>query len=250
VTFSVGLAPSVTVPVAAPLISTLTTLVVAVTVVLQLAGSACSPVMDSVAFPEPAAGLAVTEAVNEPLLQSMVPLLVVKTKSLLIANSWAVVLSGNVTVGPPLAQVTPNVTVIGELKFTWVEPTVWLKSSNCQAVVMTSVIGDAKITNLCQSVNLVGINLVIRAGRGSNPVHATNLVLDSTDLSGDANFTNIQIGRDAHDLTEDSVKGNPYTFGQQADSVDIDHVRQDSYATTASTFSLPGLSMSFQSEGC
>ena len=127
----------------------------------------------------------------------------------------------------------------------------WLKSSNGQAVVMTSVIGDAKITNLCQSVNLVGINLVIRAGTGSKPVEATNLVLDSTDLSGDASFNNIQIGRDAGDLTEvPSVQGNKYTFAQQADSVSIDNVRQDSYATTASTFSLPGLSMSFQSKGC
>jgi hypothetical protein len=127
----------------------------------------------------------------------------------------------------------------------------WLKSSNGQAVVMTSVIGNAQITNLCQSVNLVGINLVIRAGTGSKPVQATNLVLDSTDLSGDTSFNNIQIGRDAGDLTEvPSVQGNKYTFAQQADSVDIDNVRQDSYATTASTFSLPGLSMSFQSKGC
>jgi hypothetical protein len=127
----------------------------------------------------------------------------------------------------------------------------WLKSSNCQAVVMTSVIGDAKITNLCQSVNLVGINLVIRAGTGSNPVHATNLVLDSTDLSGDATFNNIQIGRDASTVSEvPTIPGPKYTFAQQADSVDIDNVRQDSYATTASTFSLPGLSMSFQSKGC
>lgn len=126
----------------------------------------------------------------------------------------------------------------------------WLKSSNGQAVVMTSVIGDAKITNLCQSVNLVGVNLVIRAGTGSTPVHATNLILDSTDLSGDATFNNIQIGRDASNLSEDQTVGPKYSFGQQADSVDIDHVRQDSYATTASTFSLPGLSMSFQSKGC
>jgi hypothetical protein len=126
----------------------------------------------------------------------------------------------------------------------------WLKSSNCQAVVMTSVIGDAHITNLCQSVNLVGINLVIRAGNKGTPVHASNLILDSTDLSGDATFGNIQIGRDASDLTEDPVKGGLYTFGQQADTVDINNVRQDSYATTASTFSLPGLSMSFQSKGC
>ena len=94
----------------------------------------------------------------------------------------------------------------------------WLRSSNGQAVVMTSVIGHAQITNLCQSVNLVGINLVIRAGTGSKPVDATDLVLDSTDLSGDASFGNIQIGRDASDVTEvPSIKGNKYTFAQQAD---------------------------------
>jgi hypothetical protein len=128
----------------------------------------------------------------------------------------------------------------------------WLKSSNGQAVVMTSVIGDAKVYNLCQSVNLVGINLVIRAGSGSTPVHATNLVLDSTDLSGsNATFDNIQIGRDASSLTQvPSIEGHPYTFAQQADSVDITNVRQDNYASTASTFSLPGLSMTFQSKGC
>ena len=127
----------------------------------------------------------------------------------------------------------------------------WLKSTNGQALVMTSVIGDAQITNLCQSVNLVGINLVIRAGTGSSPVHATNLVLDSTDLSGDATFHSISIGGDANDVSEvQGFKGHPFTFSQQADSLDIDNVRQDAYATTASTFSLPNLSMSFQSKGC
>jgi len=127
----------------------------------------------------------------------------------------------------------------------------WLAKSNGQALVMTSVIGHAKITNLCQSVNLAGINLVIRAGTGSSPVDATNLVLDSTDLSGDATFNTIQIGKDASDDSEvPSLAGPKYSFSQQADSVDIDNVRQDSYATTASTFSLPGLSMSFQSKGC
>ena len=127
----------------------------------------------------------------------------------------------------------------------------WLKSSNGQAVVMTTVIGDAKVYNLCQSVNLVGVNLVIRAGTGSTPVHATNLVLDSTDLTGNATFNNIQIGRDASNLTQvPSIEGHAFTFSQQADSVDITDVRQDNYASTASTFSLPNLSMSFQSKGC
>jgi hypothetical protein len=128
----------------------------------------------------------------------------------------------------------------------------WLKGTNGQAVVMTSVIRNATVTDLCQSVNLVGINLVIKAGGGTNLVHASNLVLDSTDLSGDeADFSNIQIGPDASTLTEvPGITGHPYTFSQQADSVDITNVRQDDYASTAATFTLPNLSMSFQSKGC
>ncbi|WP_246507697.1 DUF6230 family protein [Actinocrinis puniceicyclus] len=39
-------------------------------------------------------------------------------------------------------------------------------------------------------------------------------------------------------------------FAQQPRTVDISNLRQDGYATTAASFSLPGLSMSSQNSGC
>lgn len=126
-----------------------------------------------------------------------------------------------------------------------------LSDTGGQAVIMVSAIKNAQLTNLCQSVSLGGIFLVLRAGSGSSPVQATDLVVDSTQLSGNATFTSIQIGQDASTPTAvPGVTGPLGDFGQQADSVTIDNLRQTNYATTASTFTLPGLSMSFQSKGC
>jgi hypothetical protein len=125
-----------------------------------------------------------------------------------------------------------------------------LTATGGQQIVMVSAIQSAQLTNLCQSVNLGAINLVLRAG-GSTPVQATNLVVDSDQLSGDASFTNISIGQDASTLSEvPGVTGPLGDFGQQSDHVTINNLRQDNYATTAASFTLPGLSMSFQSNGC
>src|ERR1051326_1864099 len=48
-----------------------------------------------------------------------------------------------------------------------------LRDQNGQQVVFVSAIRDATVKNLCQSINLVGTNLVIRAGSGK-PVQAHN----------------------------------------------------------------------------
>ncbi|MFL6074019.1 MAG: DUF6230 family protein [Mycobacteriales bacterium] len=113
--------------------------------------------------------------------------------------------------------------------------------------VAISVIGDATIHNLCQSVvthtPIGDITLKITAGTGSTPVEATNLVLDVTQLDADATFTNIEIGRDAGTLDKAGVKGPAGTFGQQADKVHLEKVRQQAWATTAGTFKLNGLSL-------
>lgn len=94
-------------------------------------------------------------------------------------------------------------------------------------------------------------NLVIRAGSGSSPVEATNLVVDSDSLTGDANFTNLSVDQDASTLNEiPGVAGPLGTFGQQADKVTIKNLRQDNWATTASSFTLPGLSIGFSDNGC
>ncbi len=119
-----------------------------------------------------------------------------------------------------------------------------------QEVVIVSAIKDATLTNLCQSVDLGGINLVINAGHGSTPVSAHDLVTDSDVISGDASFKNIEIGGDASTFTKGDSKGPAGVFGQQADTVTIDNLRQRNYATTAAAFKLPGLHLGFKSKGC
>lgn len=117
-------------------------------------------------------------------------------------------------------------------------------------LVITSAIKKATLDSLCQSVDLGGINLLIKAGSGSSKVQATDLTTDSTLLSGDASFNNIEIGNDASQLDKAGVQGPPGVFSQQADTVHIDNLRQTNYKTTAGTFTLPGLKLSFSDTGC
>ncbi|MFE2109521.1 DUF6230 family protein [Kitasatospora sp. NPDC059463] len=119
-----------------------------------------------------------------------------------------------------------------------------------QVLVAVSAIKEASLTKLCQSVELGGINLLIKAGDGGTPVTATDLTTDSDLLTGDAEFKNIEIGGDASTFTKAGVKGLPGVFGQQADTVKIRNLRQHNYATTAGAFKLPNLRLSFSSEGC
>ncbi|MFJ9454410.1 DUF6230 family protein [Kitasatospora sp. NPDC101447] len=125
-------------------------------------------------------------------------------------------------------------------------------STGGQVLVAVSAIKTAQITNLCQSVDLGGVNLVIHAGDGGTPVSATNLTTDSDLLSGDAEFTNIEIGGDASTFTKAGPvgKGNPGVFGQQADTVLLTNLKQHNYASTAVGFKLPNLRLSFSSQGC
>ncbi|SEE67395.1 hypothetical protein SAMN05216489_07728 [Streptomyces sp. 3213] len=119
-----------------------------------------------------------------------------------------------------------------------------------QVLVVTSAIKKATLDTLCQSVDLGGTNLLIKAGSGSSKVQATDLTTDSTLLTGDASFNNIEIGNDASTLTKAGVQGPIGVFSQQADTVHIDNLRQTNYKTTAGTFTLPGLKLSFSDTGC
>ncbi|MCX4749914.1 DUF6230 family protein [Kitasatospora sp. NBC_01287] len=123
-------------------------------------------------------------------------------------------------------------------------------STGGQVLVAVSAIKTATLTNLCQSVNLGGTNLKITAGTGSTPVTASDLTTDSDVLTGDASFSNIQIGGDASTFTDAGVQGPQGVFGQQADTVTIQNLRQDNWATTAVSFKLPGLHLSFSDTGC
>jgi hypothetical protein len=126
-----------------------------------------------------------------------------------------------------------------------------LTEANGQQPVIVSAIRSAKLYDLCQSVNLGFVNLVIHAGGGGSPVKASTLVTDSDTISGDATFTNLSVDEDASQLDEvPGVAGGLGTFGQQADHVVIKHLRQNNWATTASTFTLPGMSISFSGNAC
>ncbi|MFD8702980.1 DUF6230 family protein [Kitasatospora sp. NPDC059648] len=121
-----------------------------------------------------------------------------------------------------------------------------------QVLVAVSAIKSAQITNLCQSVDLGGVSLVIHAGDQGTPVSASDLTTDSDLLSGDAEFKNIEIGGDASTYTKAGPvgKGQPGVFGQQADHVQLTHLNQHNYASTAVGFKLPSLRLSFSSKGC
>jgi hypothetical protein len=117
--------------------------------------------------------------------------------------------------------------------------------------VAVSAIRNATLTNLCQSVAVGPFILVLRAGGGGTPVSASNLVVDADQQTGNATFGNITIGQDASTLTEDpGITGAVGGFGEQADTITIDNLRQHTWLTTAGTFTLPGLSLSFSHTGC
>jgi hypothetical protein len=126
-----------------------------------------------------------------------------------------------------------------------------------QVVVIVSAIDKAELTNLCQSVSLGGVNLKITAGDHGTPVKADSLVVDSDQISGDTDFRDINVGQDAstfdkvNDRTNGGkIKGGEGVFGQEARTVDIDNLRQNNYATTASRFTLTHLRMAFTGDGC
>ncbi|MFJ9408304.1 DUF6230 family protein [Streptomyces sp. NPDC101393] len=116
--------------------------------------------------------------------------------------------------------------------------------------VAVTAIKTAELNNLCQSVVthlpvLGDISLNLSAGGGGKPVEAENLFVDATQLSGNAAFHNIEIGRDASTLDKGpaSAQGLQDLFAQQADDVSINKLRQTAWATNAGTFKLSGLSM-------
>lgn len=106
--------------------------------------------------------------------------------------------------------------------------------------VAISGIDSAKLYDLCQSVKVANLPVVltINAGGGGNPATASDLLLDVTQLEGNATFTNIDIGVDASD-----VGGQAGAFGQRADSVVITDLKQVAWSTSAGTFTLNGLKL-------
>jgi hypothetical protein len=113
--------------------------------------------------------------------------------------------------------------------------------------VIVSAINSAKLTGLCQSVKIGPVTLRLTAGTGGTPASASNMIVDASGQTGsEATFKNISIGLDAGTLTEDpGASGAAGSFGEQADTVTIDNLNQDTWLTTAGTFTLPDLSLGF-----
>lgn len=117
--------------------------------------------------------------------------------------------------------------------------------------VVITALRSGTIANLCQSVRVGPFTLVLRAGGGGSPAQVSNIVIDADSQSGNAQFNNVTIGQDASTLTEDPGHAGPAGgFAEQADAFSITNLRQHTWLTTAGTFTLPGLSLSFSRSGC
>ncbi|GAA2580105.1 DUF6230 family protein [Winogradskya consettensis] len=131
------------------------------------------------------------------------------------------------------------------------------KTDGTKIPVAVSSIDSAKLYNLCQSVKTPGlpISLTIRAGReDGKPAKATNLLIGVNELSGDAEFTDINIGQDASTVgpaseNAEEKKARTGMFGQQATHVKIDGLKQTAVSTTAGTFTLTGLNLKINVSG-
>ncbi|MGW2473670.1 DUF6230 family protein [Streptomyces sp. NPDC001665] len=126
--------------------------------------------------------------------------------------------------------------------------------------VAVSGFRHATITNMCQSVvtpnlpfGLGSVTLRLKAGDPKDTdkkVDATGLYLDVSELNGDAEFGNIDIGVRTGDLSDPGVQPkagkyvNPNGFSQRAETAKLTGVQQKAWATTAGTFKLPGLHLS------
>lgn len=125
------------------------------------------------------------------------------------------------------------------------------KADGTPLPVAVSAFKSADISDLCQSVvttlPVIGdVTLTIKAGTGSTPVHADDLIIDLTQLNaGTATFTNINIGQDASTLggSATGAAGTKGFFGQQAEKAELTGVQQIAYSTNAGSFQLHDMAM-------
>ncbi|MFE1103364.1 DUF6230 family protein [Nocardiopsis alba] len=138
----------------------------------------------------------------------------------------------------------------GFAQFGWIDATV-----RDEAVpVAVAGIREAEIVGLCQSVlttefPMVGpISLMLTAGDAGTPVRASDLVIDMEQMDGDAEFDNIEIGRDASTLDKGPQglgrgQGHTDLFGMQSDVIRVENLEQTAWAASAGTFRLHNLSL-------
>ncbi|KNB50455.1 DUF6230 family protein [Streptomyces caatingaensis] len=109
-------------------------------------------------------------------------------------------------------------------------------------------LGEATLSDLCQSARVptpVGtVVFRLTAGGRAGPIAARDLVIDGEDLTGDARFERVEIGRDAGALdTVPGVRGQPGPFGLQAGGVTVTGVRSHARSATGGDLRLKGLAL-------
>ncbi|MFH8710911.1 DUF6230 family protein [Streptomyces zaomyceticus] len=146
-----------------------------------------------------------------------------------------------------------------------------LEGKDFAAPVAVSGFSEAWITNMCQSVVTPKVPFIgdvtlrleagtdaVKSGEAKDKVYAKGIYLDVSELKADAEFTNIDIGIAAGQLSagpdgkpvpgkpgiQPNTKANPYGFGQRAEQATLNNVEQKAWATTAGTFKLPDLHLS------
>jgi hypothetical protein len=119
------------------------------------------------------------------------------------------------------------------------------KGSGTGYPVLVVGLQNARMDNFCQSIVVPGLPLVgditVRITTpGVSSMTADNLVLGVDDVAGDLTFSNVEIGHDSglFDKGPSGVQGQPGAFGIQADAMQVAHLRQNDWSTTASTLRL------------
>ncbi|GAA3749418.1 DUF6230 family protein [Salinactinospora qingdaonensis] len=116
--------------------------------------------------------------------------------------------------------------------------------------VAVAAIREAELDSLCQSVltefPILGeVSLKLTAGTEDTPVEASNLFVDMEQMDGDAEFSQLEIGRDASTLDKgpEGGQGMQDLFGMQGDTIEVDNLEQTAWGANAGTFRLSDLSM-------
>lgn len=115
-----------------------------------------------------------------------------------------------------------------------------------QHPVSLLAMNKAELSTICQSARVktpVGtVVFTLEAGGDAGAVTADSLILDSDQLTGDAQFGTAQIGRDASTLDAvPGVKGKPGAFGLQVEDVSVTGVRSRAWTAMGGNFNLKGL---------
>ncbi|WP_017605773.1 DUF6230 family protein [Nocardiopsis alkaliphila] len=113
-----------------------------------------------------------------------------------------------------------------------------------------STVDSTELKNLCMSslwdLPIGEATLVIKAGADS-PVEGTSMVIDIEQLQGNAEFSAIEIGRDASTLDKaDGGQGPAGGFGLQADTIEVSDMELTSWAVTSGSLRLSGLNLAIR----